>query len=1271
MEDRAAWSAPDLAAVFAALPGGIAIFAADPPRFTVLAASDGLLAVSHRARDEVVGRPLAEAFPNASPDDPQASGLTDLRASLAEAVRTGAPQHLARQRYDLQRPDGTWETHYWDAVNIPVPGPDGAVRHVLHQIADVTAQVRGDAAAAQAASAEQRAQGILERMSDSHCVLDRDFQIVGVNAAAERLLARPRETLLGRSHWEMFPASVGAPVGRAFRRVVAEGIEQHLTHHYAGEGYDLRLELDAYPTDEGGVAMFWRDVTERVPAEAALRLAAARDAYRLTLTDALRGAGDPVEAQAVATRVLGDHLEASRVMYGEANPGSTETFTNHREYRRDPLMPSSLGSHRWYDFGIHVVTEMRAGRTIVADEVCLHPEHSADELAAYEALEIRAYVAVPLVRQGQIVAFLAVNHTTPHAWTAEEVALIEETAERTWAAVERARAEESLRVSEVRQAFLLSLSDLLRPLGDPLEVQRVAVAALGLHLGVNRALYFEVQSDGDTVRTGPGYLDGVAALPPLLRMSDFGVLADQYRRNEPSVAHDVLADPSIGPALTDLYAAIEVRAAIGVPLVKEGRVVSVMGVNQSKPRTWTATDVALIEAVAERTWEAVERARAETALRASEEKYRALFEQMDDAYAVVEVLADAAGRWVDFRFLEVNPAFMRHTGMPYPVGRTATEMLGTPNPRWAEFYGRVADTGVSIRVEEGEVTLGRVFDLNMFRLGGAGSRRVAVLFTDITERKRAEQNLRGSEERQRYLVQLGDTLRALADPVTIQGEAVRVLGEHLGSDRACYAEVDALRAEYVVEREWRRDGVASHARRDPLAAWPMPSLADGRPWVVCDVNADPAMPDDQRASYRAKDILACVVVPLVKNGRLMATLVASQTTSRDWTAAEIGLLVETAERTWAAVERARAEVALKENDRRKDEFLAMLGHELRNPLAPIRTVSALLDKQLGTSPEYQPMLGMLARQTLQLTRLVDDLLDVARLTQGRVALKLESVECDAVIEQAIETVRTLAAEKFHQLRIHRLGEKLYVAGDRARLVQTVTNLLHNAMKYTDPHGTVTVSVDSTKQEVVLSVQDTGIGISAELLPHIFDLFVQSERSLDRSEGGLGIGLSVARHLIGMHHGTLQAHSAGPGQGSTFEVRLPRISAPDSVEQAAVPLGAPRRILIVDDNRDAADSLAQLLTFEGHQVDVVYRSIDALEHVAQHLPDVVLLDIGMPQMDGHAVARALRARHGRALRVIALTGYGRPEDRERSGAAGFDAHLVKPIELQALRCHLAG
>jgi PAS domain S-box-containing protein len=373
-------------------------------------------------------------------------------------------------------------------------------------------------------------------------------------------------------------------------------------------------------------------------------------------------------------------------------------------------------------------------------------------------------------------------------------------------------------------------------------------------------------------------------------------------------------------------------------------------------------------------------------------------------------------------------------------------------------------------------------------------------------------------------------------------------------------------------------------------------------------------------------------------------------------------------------ERRRAEQALRDADRRKDEFLAMLAHELRNPLAPIRNASALLSRMLADDARVQAPLAMIGRQSGQLTRLVDDLLDVSRIAQGRIELHPEVLEVGEILEQAIEAVQPMVGEKRHALQVHRPAGKLYVRGDRVRLVQAASNVLHNAAKYTPPGGTITVAVGATDHTLEVEVRDDGVGIPAELLPHVFDLFVQSEQTLDRSQGGLGIGLSVVKRLVEMHQGTVEVHSPGTGRGSTFTIRLRRCAAPQPVApapEARAPV-RPRRILVVDDNVDAADSLTMLLKLEGHEARAVYGAAAALAAIEAQEPEVVLLDIGMPEMDGYEVARRIRGRNAvRSMRLVALTGYGLEADLARSRAAGFDAHLIKPADPEALARLLDG
>ena len=361
-----------------------------------------------------------------------------------------------------------------------------------------------------------------------------------------------------------------------------------------------------------------------------------------------------------------------------------------------------------------------------------------------------------------------------------------------------------------------------------------------------------------------------------------------------------------------------------------------------------------------------------------------------------------------------------------------------------------------------------------------------------------------------------------------------------------------------------------------------------------------------------------------------------------------------------------------EADQRKDEFLAMLAHELRNPLAPIRNTISIL-RLSGKQPASQ-LYEMMERQVGHMVRLVDDLLEVSRITRGKIELRKDRVELSIVVASAVETVRPLVEAGGHQLSISLPGEPLVVEGDATRLSQVFANLLNNAAKYTDAGGRITLTAGSEGGEVVVHVRDNGIGISADALPRIFDMFMQAGAPGRVTQPGLGIGLTLAKSLVELHGGRLSAASDGPGTGSEFTVRLPLAQAPAAGATPSAPQAAAarqrRRVLIVDDNRDAADSLGALLQVLGAEVRVVHSGPSALETLELFKPEIAFLDIGMPEMDGYEVARRIRGRdEWRALRLVALTGWGQERDRRLSKAAGFDDHLVKPADINSLQAVL--
>jgi signal transduction histidine kinase/CheY-like chemotaxis protein len=416
-----------------------------------------------------------------------------------------------------------------------------------------------------------------------------------------------------------------------------------------------------------------------------------------------------------------------------------------------------------------------------------------------------------------------------------------------------------------------------------------------------------------------------------------------------------------------------------------------------------------------------------------------------------------------------------------------------------------------------------------------------------------------------------------------------------------------------------------------------------------------------------------LVVPLRARGKTLGALaLVTAQSDRVYGSSDLVLAEDLGNRAAMAIDNARLYRDIQEADRRKNEFLAMLAHELRNPLTPIRNAVQVIRLAGPDQPDLNWARDVIDRQVSHLVRLVDDLLDVSRITRGKIRLQMEPVDVASIVERAVETSQPLIDSRRHELIVTVPSKPIWVKGDPARLSQILSNLLNNAAKYTDEGGQVLLTVEKDSGQVVFRVRDSGVGIPPEMLAHVFDLFTQVERSLDRSEGGLGIGLTLVRSLVEMHGGSVQGFSAGPNQGSEFVVRLPVLSDASSRQMSAN--GHPEvsrepakcRVLVVDDNTDVANSLAMVLQISGHEVHVTYDGHSALDAADAFNPEIILLDIGLPGMDGYEVAGRLRLRPGlENTLLVALSGYGQTEDQRRSREAGFHHHLVKPVDPERL------
>ncbi len=473
----------------------------------------------------------------------------------------------------------------------------------------------------------------------------------------------------------------------------------------------------------------------------------------------------------------------------------------------------------------------------------------------------------------------------------------------------------------------------------------------------------------------------------------------------------------------------------------------------------------------------------------------------------------------------------------------------------------------------------------------------------------------------------------------------------------------------------RRTGPARRDLEGALAADPAGPLGPALAACAASVVKSGRTAVLKPAELESLNIDAAIVVPLVARGKVLGTWsLAKIRHGATYSTEDVSLADDLAGRIAMALDNADLFRKVQDGDRRKDEFLATLGHELRNPLAAISNALQCMELSPVSPEVVDEARAILKRQTGHVVRLVEDLLDVSRITRGKVRLRKEVVDMATIAKRAADNVRSLVSERRQKLSIAMPREPIHVSGDPTRLEQVVGNLLNNAAKYTPPEGQIDLVVQQDADQIVIHVRDTGAGIADELLPKIFDLFAQGDRTLDHSQGGLGIGLTLVRSLVVLHGGTVEAASAGAGRGSEFTIRLPAAAAESQVRpeaEVAASNGAAskttrRRVLLVDDNVDLATTTAALLGTLGHTVRYCHSGADALQLVDEVHPEVVFVDIGLPCMSGHDVARALRQKPGgENLVLVAMTGFGQAEDRRRSREAGFDIHLVKPVALDTL------
>lgn len=1100
----------------------------------------------------------------------------------------------------------------------------------------------------------------LRSIGDAVAATDAEGRVSFLNPTAEKLMGWTTAEVHGRLLEEVFPIfneETGAPAENPVARVLRERIVVGLANHTvlrSRTGVETPIEDSAAPImdDHGavlGVILVFRDVTEKRDAD--LRVTASERRLRILneLGEATRASVDPHEIMRVSCRLLGEHLKVSRCAYAEVEPDG-ERFVIVDDYTSG--VASSRGNYHLSLFGPRALTAMRGGDTLVIRD--MGREISVDEgTSMFRAISIEAIICCPLIKSGRLRAMMAVHQTTPRHWTEEEIAIVREVVERCWSIIERARAENELRDQARFSRLRAEVAGRLaanRPLPA---ILRECTELLAEHLHALSVRLWMPSSEEDSVLEL--HADSLGVLSPERPDARIptarSLIGEVAERKSPRFADLTKESWSDDAALTPPAGATSFAA---LPLVGEGSTVAVLGLMLRHPAPLTlAKD---LEPITDALVQSLERKQAEAARRASEDLKTAIIDTSLDGF----ILMDHRGVIVEW-----NAAAERIFGLAHveAIGRVLGDLIVPARLR--ESHRKGLERYVETRKPS---ILGRRYELPAIRADGVEfpceisinhiPNTEPPLFAgyvrDISERQQAERDLRAAKEQAeasaREVTEFADRFRLLAGVVSLQVWTAGLDGMLDYVNQQCIQYLGPEENEMKFLGDSWPQFVHPDDLQEAMERWQF-SLRTGERYEV-EFRL-------RRFDREYRWFLARAEVMRDGDGKMVKWF-GTNTDIHD-----LKLAQRNAERA----------------NRAKDDFLAALSHELRTPLTPVLMTAAALreDEQL---PAYaRDQLGMIERNTALEARLIDDLLDLTRISRGKLQMRTQLCDTHSLIGLASEIVREEALSKSitieHDLRAQSSG----LTADPARFQQVIWNLLRNAVKFTPTGGHVAIRTRDERNadgepRLTIEVADTGIGMTPTTLERIFLPFEQGPTGNDHRFGGLGLGLAIARAIVDLHGGEIRAASAGEGRGSIFTVTFPGAASPPSgmvehQQDPETPLPAPAEdaavqrlsILLVEDHEPTLQVLQRLLQRAGHQVRAVRSTGEARAAVAEEMVDLVISDLGLPDGTGAELMSYLKSKY--RLRGIALSGYGMEEDTLRSRDAGFDAHLVKPVDFHQL------